>query len=221
MQLAERRLEEPELAHEIDLISNDIDWLHCFSVACDHNVEAAAALVRSYASMSQEFTLEESQIAEILSARLIDILPGGSDDTPVVAVVRDIQTIRLLLHTHSFHELVAAHLVQLQRLLTSSARARRHGVSMVHDLSGLSVALVGCMLDPRNLHAQCTGARFLFTAFPVRFETIVVVDAPPAFGMLLEAVKRVAPGAIPNPLQFVSRPDAAAHCERVFGFPVL
>ena len=92
---------------------------------------------------------------------------------------------------------------------------------MVHDLSGLSLSLVRSMLDPRNLHAQLRGAHFLFTAFPARFSTIVVVDAPPAFSILLNAVKAVAPGAIPKPLEFVSRPEALAHCERTFGQPVL
>ena len=215
------RLAEPELAQDIELISEDLDWLQCFWAACDRDAEATAALIRCYASSSRAFDLADAQAAEILDAGLVDILPGGDDDCPVVAVVRDIQTIRRLLQAHSFRDLVAAHLMQLQRLLKSSARARQHGVSMVHDLSGLSWALMQSMMDPRNLHAQLSGARFLFTAFPVRFHTIVVVDAPPAFGMLLSAAKVIAPGAIPAPLRFVSRPEADAHCELTFGQPVL
>ena len=140
---------------------------------------------------------------------------------PVVAVVRDIQIISQLLQEHSFHELVAAHMVQLQRLLEGSARARHHGISMVHDLANFDWPLLKNMLDPRNLHAQLQGAHFLFTGFPVRFHTIVIVDAPPAFGMLLNAVQAVAPGAIPEPLRFVARPEAKADCERLVGQPVL
>ena len=72
-----------------------------------------------------------------------------------------------------------------------------------------------------DLHAQLSGAHFLFTGFPVTFDTIVVVDAPPAFSMLLSAVKAIAPGAIPKPLRFVSRPEAESYCERLFRQPVL
>lgn len=220
-QLLELKRTEPDVAREMESISNDIEWLQCFWAACDRDVEATTALVRCCASCSRDFQLSEPQVAHILTARLIDILPGGPEDSAVVAVVRNIQTIARLLRTHSFHDVVAAHLMQLKELLRTSSRARQYGVSMVHDLSGLNLALIGSMMDPRNLHAQLHGARFLFTAFPVRFQTIVVVDAPPAFGMLLNAVKSVAPGAIPTPLQFVSRPEAAAHCELVFGQPVL
>jgi hypothetical protein len=211
----------PDLAHRMELISNDIEWVECFWEACGHDVVATSALMRSHASLVHDFELGDPQVDQILNAGLIEILPGGGDECAVVAVVRDIQIISHLLRTHSFHDLVSAHLMQLKRLLKTSARARRHGVSMVHDLSRLSLALVGSMLDPRNLHAQLQGARFLFTAFPVHFQTIVVVDAPPAFGMILNAVKAVAPGAIPTPLQFVSRPEAEAHCEHVFRQPVL
>ena len=217
----EIRHAEPGLAREIERISEDIEWLQCFWVFSDFSIETTTALVRSYASLSRDFNLDERRVAEILSAGLIDILPGCGDGSAVVAVVRDIQIIGQLLQTHSFQDVVAAHLMQLKLLLKTSARARQHGLSMVHDLSGLNLALVRSMLDPRNLHAQLHGARFLFTAFPVRFETIVVVDAPPAFGVLLNAVKAVAPGAIPKPLQFVSRPEAEYHCEQVFGQQVL
>jgi len=216
------RLAEPDLAQKIESVLSDTEWLQCFWVACDRDAEATAARVRSCASWSQDLCdPEEAQVAEILSAGLIDILPGGGDDCAVVTVVRDIRIISKLLQTHSFQQLITAHLVQLKRLLKTSARAREHGVSMVHDLSRLNWALVGSMTDPRNLQAQLQAARFLFTAFPVRFETIVVVDAPSSFGMLLNAVKAVAPGAIPKPLQFVSRPEAQIHCERIFGQPVL
>ena len=221
-QLAELRLAEPDLAREIELVINDSEWLLCFWNACDHSPEATVALVRAYASWAPDFQLDEGRTAEILAAGLIEILPGGDDEcAPVVAVVRDIQIIGRLLQTHSFQEVLAAHFMQLKRLLKTSARARQHGVSMVHDLSLLSWGLVGSMMGPRNLQPQLNGARFLFTAFPVRFHTIVVVDAPPAFGMLLNAVKAVAPGAIPTPLQFVSRPEAESHCEQVFGRRVL
>ena len=64
-------------------------------------------------------------------------------------------------------------------------------------------------------------ARLLFTAYPVRFEAIVVVDAPPAFGTILKVVKAVAPDVLPETMQFVSRPEAESHCERVFGQRVL
>lgn len=219
--LADLRLTEPAIAHEIESISEDIEWLQCFWVACDRNQAATTAMIRSYASWRQDFKLDETRIAAILRAQLIEILPGGGSGSAVTAVVRDIQTIGRLLEAYSFQDVIAAHLVQLKRLLKSSSRAREHGISMVHDLSGLNMALVGSMIDPRNLHAQLQATRFLFTAFPVRFQTIVVVDAPPAFGLVLNAVKAIAPGAIPEPLHFVSRPDAASYCERVFGQPVL
>ena len=220
-ELVELRVAQPGLAHEIDLILHDVEWQHCFWAASDHDVEAATRLIRSFASFRADFKLEEAQVAEILDAGLIDILAGGGDDCAVVAVVRDIRVLDNLLQAHSFKDVVAAHLVQLERLLRTSKRARRYGVSMVHDLSQLSLSLIGRMMDPRNLPAQLHGSRFLFTAFPVRFQTIVVVDAPPAFGMLLNAVQAVAPGAIPKPLQFVSRPEAASYCEHVFRQPVL
>ena len=216
VELTELRFAEPDLAHEVERISEDLQWLQCFWMACHRNVEATKALIRSYASSVDNYKLDGPQVAEILSAGLIDILPGGDDDCAVVAVVHDVRIIAHLLQTHSFHDLVAAHLAQLKLLLKTSARARRHGVSMVHDLSELSWALLRSMLDPRNLHAQLRGAQFLFTAFPVCFRTIVVVDAPPMFRVLLDAVKAIAPGAIPEPLQFVSRPEAEPYCDRIF-----
>lgn len=218
--------------HEVERISDDLEWLQCFWLACDRDVPATTALVRSYAASSRSFQLDKARVADILSAGLIDILPDNrsrsgheeeveEDHCAVVAVVRDIQVIAELLQAYSFRDVVAAHLVQLERLLRTSARARRYGVSMVHDLSGLSWALVRSMLTPNHLAAQLQGAQFLFTAFPVHFDTIVVVDAPPAFAMLLNAVKAVAPGAIPEPLHFVERPEATAHLERVFrGQPI-
>ena len=220
-ELAALKRAEPDLAHKVESIVNDAEWLQCFWAACGHDVEATTARVRCCASWGQDYELDEPKAAEILSAGLIDILPGGDDDGAVVAVVRDIQIIGRLLQTRSFQEVIAAHLMQLQRLLKTSARAREYGVSMVHDLSRLNLSLVGRMIDPRNLHAQLQATRYLFTAFPVRFETIVVVDAPSSFGMILNAVKAVAPGAIPKPLQFVYRPHAESHCKRVFGQPVL
>ena len=90
----------------------------------------------------------------------------------------------------------------------------------MHDLSALDWALLRSMMDPRNLYAQLQASHFLFSAFPVRFNTIVVVDAPSTFGLLLNAVTSVAPGAVPESLRFVSRPAAEAYCERVFGQPV-
>jgi hypothetical protein len=221
VELAALRYAEPALARKIDAIISDTEWLQCFWVASDHDVEATIARIRCYASWGQDCELDQPQLIEILSAGLIDILPGGGDDCAVVAVVRDIQTICRLLQTHSFQDVIAAHLMQLKLLLKTSSRARQYGVSMVHDLSRLNWALIRRMMDPRNLQAQLQASRLLFTAFPVRFETIVVVDAPPSFGMILNAVKAVAPGAIPNPLQFVYRPEAVSHCVHVFGQRVL
>jgi hypothetical protein len=222
-ELAELSLTDPLLAHDVELIRNDTEWLQCFWSACDQDTEATAALVRSYATSSRAFRLDEPRVAQILSARLIEILmpPGDSlgDQRPAVAVVRDIQVMGQLLQAHSFQDVVAAHLIQLQRLLRTDARARRHGVSMVQDLSGLSLSLVGSLMDPRNLQVQIQAARLLLTDFPVRWKTTVIVDAPSTFGMLLNAVKAVVPIAID--IHFVSRPEAESRCERIFGQRVL
>ena len=220
-ELAELRHREPDLALKVELILNDTEWLRCFWAARDQNAEATFALVKAYAPWSQQFELDDPQVAEILSAGLIDILPGSRNDRAVVAVVRDIQVLGHLLQKYSFRDVIAAHLMQLKRLLKTSARARQHGVSMVHDLARLNWALVRSMMDPRNLHPQVQVARLLFTAYPVRFEAIVVVDAPPAFGTILKVVKAVAPDVLPETMQFVSRPEAESHCERVFGQRVL
>ena len=75
--LADLRLTEPAIAHEIESISEDIEWLQCFWVACDRNQAATTAMIRSYASWRQDFKLDETRIAAILRAQLIEILPGG------------------------------------------------------------------------------------------------------------------------------------------------
>ena len=169
----------------------------------------------------RDFRPDEARVASILAAGLVEILPGGAEDSAVLAVVRDVRILSTLLRTHTFHDVIGAHLFQLKALLKGSARARRHGVSMVHILSSFNLELLASMMHPVHLHAQLHAARFLFTAFPVHFHTIVVVDAPPAFGMLLNAVKAVAPGAIPKPLQFMSRSEATARCAQIFGQSVL
>ena len=95
------------------------------------------------------------------------------------------------------------------------------GLSMVQDLRELSLALVARMMDPRLLLAQARAARFLLGAFPCRWGTIVIVDAPASFGGLWRAAANFLPADFAESVQFMYRPEAEERLERMFGRKVL
>ena len=95
------------------------------------------------------------------------------------------------------------------------------GLSMVQDLRELSLALVARMMDPRLLLAQARAARFLLGAFPCRWGTIVIVDAPASFGGLWRAAANFLPVEFAESVQFMYRPEAEERLERMFGRKVL
>ena len=76
-------------------------------------------------------------------------------------------------------------------------------------------------MDPMSLRVQAVAARFLLGAFPVRWRSVVVVDAPYSFGAIWRAARLFLSAAFADSVQFVYQPDAAAHCERTFGRPIL
>ena len=218
-ELAQLRLDEPDLARAIE-VSNETDWLQCFLAASvtAGGINRPCPIVRI---LSQDFKLEESKVAEILSAGLIEILPeGGEANRAVVAVVRDIQIIGRLL-PHSFHDVVVAHLVQLQRL-RQRARERGSTGSRWSTICRHSASRSSGACSTRGIYtAQLHGARFLFTAFPVRFP----YDCGRRRAASLQRAPECGQGrrarGDSKPLEFVSRPEAVAHCERVFDQPVL
>ena len=95
------------------------------------------------------------------------------------------------------------------------------GLSMVQDLRELSLKLVARMMDPRMLLAQARAARFLLGAFPCKWGTIVVVDAPASFGGLWRAAASFLPAEFAASVQFMYRPEAEERLERMFGRRVL
>ncbi len=220
------RCHQPTIANEcarhIRAVTADARWLKCFAAACDQDASAAATLVCTFASWQPELAqLSADQLQAILDAGLIQILPDVGSGGAAVAVIHDIRVLGRLLDAHGLDVVIAAHVVQLKRLLESSAAARAHGVSLVQDLATLDLALVRRMMDPRSLRAQAQAARFLLSAFPVRWHLIVVVDAPASFGMLWKAASVFLPTSFANSVQFLSRPSAASRCEHLFGRPVI
>mmetsp|Transcript_41123 Transcript_41123/g.68359 ORF Transcript_41123/g.68359 Transcript_41123/m.68359 type:complete len:227 (-) Transcript_41123:139-819(-) len=202
------------------LVTCDAKWLQCFLAACDGQVDVASRLLLSYASWCEVSWLQpSSDYNDILATRFIDILPSDNNDT-VIAVMRDVRVLGQLLDTYSFDKIVGAHVNQLRHLLESSASARQ-GVSMVQDLADLNVSLVGRLMDPRKLHIQAQAAHFLLSAFPVRWGTVIVVDAPSSFNTLWQVARRFLPNAFAEAVQFVTRPDALQYCEQEFGRRVL
>lgn len=106
----------------------------------------------------------------------------------------------------------------VERLVLSSNAAQQHGISVVQDLSELTLPLVTRMLDPRALLWQSRAARFLLSAFPCKWRTVIIVDAPPSFGGLWRAVRNFVPA---DDIRFLYRPEAEGQLEEIFGRPVL
>ena len=95
---------------------------------------------------------------------------------------------------------------------------------MVQDLRELSLKLVARMMDPRMLLAQARAARFLLGAFPCKWGTIVIVDAPASFGGLWRAAANFLPAEFAESvcsMQFMYRPEVEERLDRMFGRRVL
>ena len=200
-----------------NITAKDSLWLRCFLAASRDDGGAAAAQIHSHARTTKAWQHDFGQptsetIAAILSAGLVEILPGDDNcHGGIIAIVRDIGVLGRLLESHSIEDIIAAHLAQLKAVLKASPRAAQHGITFVQDLAELSLMLVGRMMDPRSLRVQARTARLLLGEFPVRWNSIVVVDAPASFGMLWKAASNFLPAAFAKAVQFVARPGAADH----------
>ena len=98
-----------------------------------------------------------------------------------------------LLEAWDFGDVVRSHVGWIERLLLARPAARRHGIFIVQDLAQLSLALVTRVLQPRALLWQTRATRFLLTAFPCKWRTVYIVDAPASFGGIWRAVRQFVP----------------------------
>eukprot|EP00316_Scyphosphaera_apsteinii_P012962 CAMPEP_0119313132 /NCGR_PEP_ID=MMETSP1333-20130426/27985_1 /TAXON_ID=418940 /ORGANISM="Scyphosphaera apsteinii, Strain RCC1455" /LENGTH=228 /DNA_ID=CAMNT_0007317883 /DNA_START=285 /DNA_END=971 /DNA_ORIENTATION=+ len=202
------------------LIAQVPGLLSCFVTARGGDADAAAEQVIAYASWCAA-GLGPSDDLQPLSVRgdsLLHILSDPAElDVPPIAVVRDMRVLNELLQTHSFEAVVGSHVAVLERLLLSSPAVQRHGVSVVQDLSQMSLSLVTRVSDPRMLLAQGRAARFLTTAFPLKLANVVIVDAPMIFSGLWRVVRQFLPAELANSTRFLYRPHAKRELERIFG----
>lgn len=211
--------EEPVGRNAVQRVMADACLLRCFVDASSNDSEAAARLVLSYASWCA-LGLAPSDDERPLKAGdklLVEVVHTAD---PVVAVVRDVRVLARLLDDFSFEKIICSHVARIERLLHTSEAARRHGISVVQDLSEMDTALVKRLLDPRVLLAQSRAARFLIGSFPVRWASLVFVDAPSAFHGLWRAVKKFFPAEFAQ-VRFVNRPDAERELEQLFGRAIL
>ena len=223
--LAEREPDGREVV--LRVMANASGLLRCFVGVSGGDADEAAALVLAYASWCAAGLAPRDDVRPLASkgAPLVDIMEpeptAEHADRPVVAVVRDVRVLGQLLDDFSLDEVVGSHVARLERLLLSSAAARRHGVGVVQDLSEMSMSLVTRMLDPRALLTQSRAARFLIGAFPCTWAAVVIVDAPMAFGGLWRVVRHFFPADFADSVKFLYRPEAARELEELFGRPVL
>ena len=113
------------------------------------------------------------------------------------------------------------------RLLLAQARAARlpHSTSPCKPRVNPACVYGRDPVCPRcnpNLHGlQARAARFLLGAFPCKWGTIVIVDAPASFGGLWRAAANFLPVEFAESVQFMYRPEAEERLERMFGRRVL
>ena len=196
------------------------DMLRCFITARSGDVDAAAEQVLAYASWCAVGLGPSEDLRPLTSHGnpLLHILADHrSLDAPPIIVVRDIGVLNELLQIHSFEAVVGSHVALLERLLIESPAARRHGVSVVQDLSQMSLSLISRVSDPRMLLAQGRAARFLTGAFPIKLSKVVIVDAPMLFGGLWRAVSQFLPVEVASSTRFLYRPDSGRELEQIFG----
>ena len=72
---------------------------------------------------------------------MIELLRAPDGEGRPIGLVRDISRLSKLLSLHTFDEIASAHLWRLQTLLIGSEPGRRRGVTLVQDLSQLSLWL--------------------------------------------------------------------------------
>lgn len=151
---------------------------------------------------------------------LVEVIPApdGASGGPVIAIVRDVQVLGQLLQQFDLGDVVRSHVGWVERILLSSPAAQQHGIAVVQDLAQLSLSLITRMLDPRALLWQSRAARLLLSAFPCKWRTVIIVDAPPSFGGLWRAVRNFVPA---DDIRFLYRPEAEQQLEEIFGRPVL
>lgn len=209
---------------EVKRVLQDPAWLHCFLSSCHGDAMAAAALINSYVSWRVDHR------ALLASPPAFDALPEREATAPLVhiidtgscalAVVNDIRGLSALIDRHGLEATVNAHVHGLERLLATSASARR-GIHVVQDLQHMDFWLALKMVDPRLLAVQARAVRFLTSAFPAQWQAVYLVDAPPAFGMIWAAAASFLPEWLAGSVRFLSRPEATAELARIYGRPVL
>jgi len=115
-------------------------------------------------------------------------------------------------------EVALAHVWLLhERVLRPDPQAQRCGVTFVQDLSGFGTDLIFELMRPSAMALQAKFVHFLTTCFPIKFGTLVVVDAPSAFWMLWRVVSALLPVEMVEKVHFLYRPTAAEELASLLG----
>ena len=142
-------------------------------------------------------------------APMIVLLRAPDGEGRPIGLVRDISRLSKLLSLHTFDEIASAHLWRLQTLLIGSEPGRRRGVTLVQDLSQLSLWLQLQVMEPRTMLAQARFVRYIFACFPIKWGTLVVIDAPSLFTPLWRALHEILPASIVEQVHFLQSPCRA------------
>ena len=189
-------------------------WLQCFVDAHAGDAAAAARAVLAYASYAPVGIGPASEAAAaprltVGGAPMIELLRAADGEGRPIGLVRDISRLSKLLSLHTFDEIASAHLWRLQTLLIGSEPGRRRGVTLVQDLSQLSLWLQLQVMEPRTMLAQARFVRYIFACFPIKWGTLVVIDAPSLFTPLWRALHEILPASIVEQVHFLQSPCRA------------
>ena len=189
-------------------------WLQCFVDANAGDAAAATRAVLAYASYAPVGIGPASEAAAaprltVGGAPMIELLRAPDGEGRPIGLVRDISRLSKLLSLHTFDEIASAHLWRLQTLLIGSEPGRRRGVTLVQDLSQLSLWLQLQVMEPRTMLAQARFVRYIFACFPIKWGTLVVIDAPSLFTPLWRALHEILPASIVEQVHFLQSPCRA------------
>lgn len=187
-------------------------WLVCFLRANDDDLAVATTSALSHAAYAKKGVGPASEIVAsprlfVQGEAMIELLTATDGADRPIGFVRDISRLSSLLRQYSFDDISAAHLWRLKSLLMGNILMQRRGVTLIQDLSQLSARLQLQVLEPRNLLAQARVIRYIFSgSFPIRWGTLVLIDAPALFSPVWRALKEFLPEHIVNKVHFLKSP---------------
>ena len=189
------------------------EWMRCF-VRRNEDVQAATKAALLYTSYAPSGTKPASAVEampwlSVGDAHLVELLAAPDSTGRPIGLVRDVSMLSTLLSRGSFDQIAAAHLWRLKELLTSSVSAQQRGVTLIQNLSQLSAKLQLQLLEPRTMVAQARIMRYIFSCFPIRWGTLIVIDAPSVFAPVWRAVKEFLPEYVVQSVQFLKSPCSA------------